>query len=440
MRKFSASLLISAICGLFVIQPGFVNVSAVFAQEEPVDEAVIQETPDQASSDEETVPDSEPAPDSQPAPGKAPASGEVIAPDKQVTPKQDVAPQDKKLDQESSSENLENAEILFEEALELKRSGNLAGAIDSFSRAIRMDRSILANDDKGLIEDLKKDCEAKLKAAPDDVKTLEMLGFVFAVCYSDYTSAIACYQKVYDLVTDDRIKERTGALIDRLKMSAEVQQSYQQEVTAGLRDERLKSWSEMERVNRFGEESARIQQKSSELADAYKSKDELANRVPQLEQELKELQDEYEKANRLFYSVSDNAMYERRRRRLKDDVAAKEKEVEAAKAELSDVESTTSALEKELAAVEKAKEESPIRSYDDDDSGSTGSGGNSGSDSAEEPDDSANASEPGDVGDDSGDADEKPLPTPANPDFPPDEEQGGNEESGKNLDDLIENL
>ncbi|HAE41245.1 MAG TPA: hypothetical protein DCG57_21825, partial [Candidatus Riflebacteria bacterium] len=160
-----------------------------------------------------------------------------------------------------------------------------------------------------------------------------------------------------------------------------------------------------------------------------------------LEQELKELQDEYEKANRLFYSVSDNAMYERRRRRLKDDVAAKEKEVEAAKAELSDVESTTSALEKELAAVEKAKEESPIRSYDDDDSGSSGSGGNSGSDSAEEPGEGSSP-EPGDESGDAGDDnnDEKPLPTPANPDFPPDEEQGGNEESGKNLDDLIENL
>jgi tetratricopeptide (TPR) repeat protein len=137
MRKLSASLIISAICGLFAVQPVLLPPTAIYAQEEEVDAA-----------------------------------------------------------------SREGAEILFEEALELKKSGNLAGAVDSFARAIRMDRSILANDDEGLIEALKKDCEDKLKAAPEDVKVLELLGFVHAVCYSDYPEAIACYQKVYALVSD----------------------------------------------------------------------------------------------------------------------------------------------------------------------------------------------------------------------------------------------
>ncbi|NLF97517.1 MAG: hypothetical protein GX569_12315 [Candidatus Riflebacteria bacterium] len=379
MRKLSAGLLISAVFGLFTLQPGFLHVKACWAQEESADAA-----------------------------------------------------------------SKENAEILFEEALELKKSGNLAGAIDSFARAIRIDRSILANDDQGLIEALKNDCLEKLKAAPEDVKVLELLGFVHAVCYSDYPAAIACYQKVYELVSDQAIKDRTEALIERLKLSAEVQQNYQQEVSASLRDERLKSWSEMERVERFGEESARMQQKSADLAEAYKAKDELANRVPQLEQELKDLQSEYDKANRLFYSMSDNALYERRRRRLKDDIAEKEKEVEAARSELAEVESSASALEKELASVEKAKEASPVRSYEEygasepsDDQGG-GDLQNPGTDSPAE----AGGEPSSEPADDSGE--EQPLPTPDNPDFPSDQDEGDqspkNGNGQKTIEDYIDNL
>ncbi|PKL46246.1 MAG: hypothetical protein CVV42_17090 [Candidatus Riflebacteria bacterium HGW-Riflebacteria-2] len=376
MRRLSAGLLISAICGLFTVQPGFLQLQAVWAQEEAAD----------ASS-------------------------------------------------------RENAEILFEEALELKRTGNMAGAIDSFARAIRMDRSILANDDQGLIEALKADCEEKLKAAPEDVKILELLGFVHAVCYSDYPAAIACYQKVYDLVSDQTIKDRTASLIERLKLSSEVQQNYQQEVTASLRDERLKSWSEMERVDRFGEESARMQEKSADLAEAYKAKDELANRVPQLEQELNELQSEYDKANRLFYSMSDNALYERRRRRLKDDIAVKEKEVEAARAELQEAESSAAELEKELAKAEKAKDASPVRSYDE-----YGNSAPPAEDQANPPgEDSDSAADNTDESaGDTDDSEEQPLPTPNNPDFPsePDEENpdsaGGDKQ--KTIEDYIDNL
>ncbi len=392
MRKLSAGLLISAMCGLFTCQPGFLLPQAAWAQEEAVD-----------------------------------------------------------------SSNRENAEILFEEALELKKTGNMAGAIDSFARAIRLDRTILANDDQGLIEALKADCEEKLKASPDDVKILELLGFVHAVCYSDYPAAIACYQKVYELVTDQTIKDRTEALIERLKLSSEVQQSYQQEVSASLRDERLKSWSEMERVDRFGEEAARMQQKSADLAEAYKTKDELANRVPQLEQELKDLQAEYDKANRLFYSMSDNALYERRRRRLKDDIAEKEKEVEAAKAELQEVETSTATLEKELASNEKAKEASPVRSYEEY-GGSEPADDQGGGDlqnpvSDETPGTDEPADEPADETTDAttdATTEEQPLPTPDNPDFPSepsepaepaDEGQNSSEDTGKkSIEDYIDNL
>lgn len=330
----------------------------------------------------------------------------------------------------------EDARILYDEAIDLKRQGNLAAAIDSYAKAMRLDRSILAFDDFGLIEALKKDCEEKLEKNPEDVKLLETLGFVFAVCYSDHASAIQCYEKVFNLVTDERVKERTAALIERLRETEIAQSSYQQEVSAQLRDERLKTWSEMERLEKFGEEAASAKEKSSQLAEAYKQKDSLKNKVPQLENELKELQEDYDKANRLWYSLKDD-LYERRRRRLKDDIAAKQQELDSAKSELDDVESRTSSLERELSSFEKEKEASPIRSYDEysSDNGSD-SGYDSGSSGMQPPSN--------DYG--SPDQDEAPLP---NPDFPSSEGSVGgpgldedDEEpnSGAKLDELIDNL
>ncbi|MDD2999497.1 MAG: hypothetical protein PHV05_10595 [Candidatus Riflebacteria bacterium] len=338
----------------------------------------------------------------------------------------------------------EDAEILYQEAIELKKQNKLTEAADAYGRAIRIDRSVLALDDHGLIEILKKDCEEKLAKSPDDVKLLETLGFVFAVCYSDNKSAIECYEKVFNLVTDEKIKERTANLIERLRLTAQEQESYEAEISAQLRDERLKTWSEMERIEKFGEDSAMQQEKSARLADAYKSKDSLKNRVPQLENELKELQEEYEKANRLWYSLKDD-LYERRRRRLKDDIAAKEEEVSKAKEELDAAETAASALEKELQDVQKQQDESPIKTYEE--NAPVEPADPSAGQSTEPP-----AAPPSnDFGSpDSGDQPEpetqEPLPAVDNPDFPGEDaddgnasEEGNAADEGK-LEDLIDNL
>ncbi len=338
---------------------------------------------------------------------------------------------------EANEENAkEDAQILYDEAVELNRQGNLAAAIDSYAKAMRLDRSILAFDDFGLIEALKKDCEEKLVKTPDDVKLLETLGFVFAVCYSDHASAIKCYEKVFELVTDERVKERTAALIERLRESEIAQSSYQQEVSAQLRDERLKTWSEMERLEKFGAETAAAQEKSSRLADAYKEKDSLKNKVPQLENELKELQEDYDKANRLWYSLKDD-LYERRRRRLKDDIAAKQQELDSAKAELDEVESVTSSLERELSSVEKENEASPVRSYEENTVDDISGGHDYGSTVPQPPSNDYGSPD-----------EEQPLPVVDNPDFPPSEgsvggpglEEEQNEDNSSKLEELIDNL
>ncbi len=311
--------------------------------------------------------------------------------------------------------NKEDAQILFSEALDLKKAGKMPEAIDTFARAMRLDRSILAQDDQGLIEALKKDCEEKLLKTPDDVKLLETLGFVHAVCYSDHKSAIECYEKVFNLVTDEKVKERTASLIERLRETEMAQSSYQQEVSAQLRDERLKSWSEMEKLDKFGEETAANQAKSEKLAEAYKQKDSLKNKIPQLEEELKDLQEQHAKAKRLWYSLKDD-LYDRRKGKLEDEIAAKESELAKARSELEEIESTSATLERELSAVEKEKEASPIRSYEETSTSEPPQGGD---ETPVQPPSNDYGAPPAD-GQPSG----EPLPA-GNPDFPSEGSVGG---------------
>jgi tetratricopeptide (TPR) repeat protein len=329
----------------------------------------------------------------------------------------------------------EEANILFDEAILLKKQGNIKEAVAAYHQAMRKDRSILAYDDNGLIEDLKNEYEDRIKDDPENVKNIETLAFVYAVCYSDYSSAIKYYEKVVELVDDEKVKENTQNLIERLRLTAEIQQEYQAEVAAQMREERLQTWSEMEKNQRLGEEQAEVRDKSARLTEMYKQKDSLSNRVPQLEKELKELNEEYDKANRLWFATNKD-LYYRRRRRLKDDIAAKEQEVEAARQQLEEVESTTASLEREVQVVQQQNEESPIRTYD------------SYQPPATEGDSEATPPSANDYGDpDDADDEQESLPVVDNPDFPqenpdlynaPEDETA--EEREKRLQELINNL
>ena len=84
----------------------------------------------------------------------------------------------------------------------------------------------------------------------------------------------------------------------------------------------------------------------AKLNSAYSNVESLQNKIPQIEDELKDLKESYDKANRLWYAVKDE-LYERRRRRLKHDIEAKENELNSAKQKLSSAQKTVSRLEKE---------------------------------------------------------------------------------------------
>ena len=126
-----------------------------------------------------------------------------------------------------------------------------------------------------------------------------------------------------------------------------------------LRDERLKSG----RVGK-SEKFAEIKQRKNsvfKLEQAYKDREELQNVVPQLEEELKELQDAYDKANRLWFALNDE-LYERRRR-LKDRSRRKEQEVASAKAVCKE-QSQNQPLLKPLLKRQRKRRENSVQSYD----------------------------------------------------------------------------
>jgi tetratricopeptide (TPR) repeat protein len=322
----------------------------------------------------------------------------------------------------------EEANILFDEAIELKKQGNLEQAIEAYHKAMRRDRSILAFDDQGLIEDLRKAYEKKLEDDEDNIKAVETLAFVYAVCYSDYDSAIKCYEKVVQLTDDDKVKDNTNTLIERLRQTADMQREYQTEVAQSMREERLKTWSEMEKIDRLGQAADEMKTKSDRLAEMYRQKDSLTNRVPQLEEELKELQAEYDKANRLWFSLKDD-LYYRRRRRLDDDIEEKKQELEQARAELEEAESAVSSLEKEVEVVKEELENSPVQtsgSYD---------GSTSDTDYGSQTQEQTNVQQPDE--DSPENVDQEPLPSLPNPDFP---EEESPEERERRLQELINSL
>lgn len=253
----------------------------------------------------------------------------------------------------------EDAQLLYDEAVEFKKKGKTSQAVDSYMKALRIDRTILALDDNGLIDASYKDCMDKLSKSPNDVKLLETCGFLSSVGYSDNATAITYYEKIIELVDDESVKEKTKGLIERLKASAEAQQSYDSEVSASMRDERLKTWAEMEKLSKFSEDQAEAAERAEKLSNAYSDRESLQNTVPQLEEELNQLQEDYDKADRLWYTLKDE-LYERRRRRLKNDLAAKKEELQKAKNELAQAEREVTRLEREDNDYKAAQSQEPF--------------------------------------------------------------------------------
>lgn len=319
------------------------------------------------------------------------------------------------------AESLEDAKVLYKQAIQEKAAGKPDEALLTYEKAIRMNRQVLSEDDNGLIGLLRTKYEAKLKETPDDIIALEGLGFVSAVCYSDMAKAISCYEKVLGLTTEEKVKNKTSALIERLKMMQEASSRITDEMASQMREERLKGWSEMEKQEKLAAQHEESQNRAAEYARLTQQRDELDTRIPQLEEEIKNLEEEYNKANRLWYTLKDDR-YDRRRDRFEKDLEEKRKELSKARSDFDQASDKLTKMDREQ-PMEGTKPGN--------------ASGNAPSDEGNEPTPGAppeppGADMPGDNGPQGGSGDPT-LPTGDNPDFPP---QTGSSDGG-NGDPLI---
>ena len=144
-------------------------------------------------------------------------------------------------------ESLQDAKVLFQEALKLRKEGKGADALRTFEKSIRMNRGVLSEDDQGLVQELREEYSRKLASAPEDVALLEGMAFIHAVCESDYAKAVELYSKVLAKATDPEVKTRTERLIERLRGLQEANRSTTDDIAARHREERVKAWAEMEK-------------------------------------------------------------------------------------------------------------------------------------------------------------------------------------------------
>ncbi len=226
----------------------------------------------------------------------------------------------------------------YEEALKLKRSGKWDEAIQTYEKAIRIDRGVLGEDDEGLMTALQKMYETRLASDPENLYLLEGLGYISAVGFSDFEKAVRYYQKVVELSKDQAVKERTENLIQRLRAQADLARQMAADSSSKSREDRIKQWAELEKNDAAAAAAEKAQQREEKLSELYAKRDDLEARMPQIEDEIKNLQEDVDH-NRRMYLNSNDRTYKRRQDRLEDDLESKKRELQRIKDDLIKVNS-----------------------------------------------------------------------------------------------------
>ncbi len=247
---------------------------------------------------------------------------------------------------------LDDANQLFREALALKKEGKAAAACATFEKAMRTHRGILAEDDDGLLHMLQKSHEARLASAPTDVHVLEGLGFIHSVGLGENDKALEYYKRLLALVKDEKVRQKTQYLVDRLQAEKDMARQYHADLSAKAREERLREWAEIEKqqaLATIGDQKADIE---TRLAEAQSRKDQLGARVPQLEDELKDLREADDRNTRLWHTMN-NERYRREYRAARERLGVAERELTDVKRQLNQATEEVKMLSKNLEIISK---------------------------------------------------------------------------------------
>lgn len=235
------------------------------------------------------------------------------------------------------------AKKLFQEALTSKAAGNAEKAAITFHDAVARDRSILSENDNGLIENLRSYYAKKLATNADDPEAIEGMGFVAANCDGDFPSALNHYSKALSLANDEVTKARISKIVDGLKVQVGAVPAATTPASTGTGAspasgtgatnpdiEEAKSEAEAAKAEAEAKREA-------DIANLTRSKEDLEAKVPRLESEIKELEEENERNHRMYLSTGDRR-YKRKEDAGEAGIEAKKKEMDRARNEMDVIE------------------------------------------------------------------------------------------------------
>ncbi|MBF0499332.1 MAG: hypothetical protein HQM09_04330 [Candidatus Riflebacteria bacterium] len=105
----------------------------------------------------------------------------------------------------------------FQAALKAKKDGNLEQAIVFFDNAIKAYPEILANNDEGLIQELKKYREKEFSLSPGKPESIERLEFVYSCCLGEPRGVLPFLKKAVEVASDSTIIKSLQTKITRLE-------------------------------------------------------------------------------------------------------------------------------------------------------------------------------------------------------------------------------
>jgi len=233
---------------------------------------------------------------------------------------------------------------LYQMALKFQKTGNLEQAARSFEQAIRLDATVLSENDNGLSRLLHERYQKKLTERPDDPTSLEGMGFVSSSCDSDFATAMEYYSKALSHTTDEAGKSRLNGLIDSCKTHLGVS-SKQSSSPDGSAQDQGSSAADPEKKNASSTAATFAAQQEEKVSQLTKTKEDLNGRISTLEEEVKSLEEEKKKNHRLFGSSSDRR-YKRKEDAGEKTIAAKREKIDKFRNEIGKVESAIDRVSK----------------------------------------------------------------------------------------------
>ncbi|MBF0547767.1 MAG: hypothetical protein HQM08_25240 [Candidatus Riflebacteria bacterium] len=154
--------------------------------------------------------------------------------------------------------NPEKARELFTQALKFWEKGNASSAVESFEQAVIEDRSILANDDKGIGLALIKSYKERVEKKKPSVEMLCRLGYFENVISGNLEDAIARYGDAEEKAVSENVKKLAHQEKERLSQELKYIRDWYAEHLKEVHKSKAKDLAELIVKEKLDEKNSKI--------------------------------------------------------------------------------------------------------------------------------------------------------------------------------------